>query len=370
MVMTAVRGRAAADLSHLTPTAQAAAGLPDAQRRARIRAERWIGYSRAREALATLEDLLTHPVRQRMPNLLLIGPTNNGKSMLIEKFRRAHGVEPVPSAEAETIPVVTLQMPSEPSVSRFYMLLLTTSGYDLDAELEQARNLISRGVDGLVLRGDCHHDALRKMLADNSVPFINVGIYRPDRPYPCVGTDNEAAAYRAAAHVIELGHVRIGVVSALQRNNDRASARVAGFRRAFAENDIEQRAEWHVEVPYTLDDAREAARYLLNLKDRPTAVVCGNDVIAYGVLLEAERSGFSVPRDLSVVGFDDLDWSRHLRPSLTTIHVPTGETWQRAGEYLVRRLAGEQTIMHHEVDYSLVVRESTAPPPKRHGRSR
>ena len=64
------------------------------------------------------------------------------------------------------------------------------------------------------------------------------------------------------------------------------------------------------------------------------------------------------------VGFDDLDWSRHLRPSLTTIQVPTAATWQRAGEYLVRHLAGEQTIMHHEVDYSLIVRESTAPPPR------
>jgi LacI family transcriptional regulator len=242
------------------------------------------------------------------------------------------------------------------------MLFLTTSGYNLDAELEQARNLVSRGVDGLVLRGDCHHDGLRKMLADYSVPFINVGIYRPDRPYPCVGTDNEAAAHRAASHVIELGHRRIGIVSALQRNNDRASARIAGFRRAMAEHGIKTPPQWHVEVPYTLDDAREAARYLLGLKDRPTAVVCGNDVIAYGVLLEAERSGFSVPDDLSVVGFDDLDWSRHLRPSLTTIHVPTGDTWQRAGEYLVRHLAGEQTIMHHEVDYSLIVRESTAPP--------
>jgi LacI family transcriptional regulator len=243
-----------------------------------------------------------------------------------------------------------------------YMLLLTTSGYDLDAELEQARNLISRGVDGLVLRGDCHHDTLRKLLADNAVPFVNVGVYRPDRPYPCVGTDNEAAAHRAAMHVVELGHRKIGVVSALQRNNDRASARVQGFRRALSENGIGLPPQWHLEVPYTLDDAREAARYLLNLNDRPTAVVCGNDVIAYGVLLEAERSGFSVPRDLSVVGFDDLDWSRHLRPSLTTIQVPTGDTWQRAGEYLVRHLAGEQTIMHHEVDYSLIVRESTAPP--------
>jgi LacI family transcriptional regulator len=211
---------------------------------------------------------------------------------------------------------------------------------------------------------------LRKLLADNAVPFVNVGIYRPDRPYPCVGTDNEAAAYRAAAHVVELGHQRIGIVSALQRNNDRASARVAGFRRALADGGIELPEKWHVEVPYTLDDAREAARYLLSLDDRPTAVVCGNDVIAYGVLLEAERSGYSVPRDLSVVGFDDLDGSRHLRPSLTTIHVPTGETWQRAGEYLVRRLAGEQTIMHHEIDYSLVVRESTAPPLKSNGRSR
>ncbi|WP_247486115.1 MULTISPECIES: substrate-binding domain-containing protein [unclassified Bradyrhizobium] len=150
----------------------------------------------------------------------------------------------------------------------------------------------------------------------------------------------------------------------MQRNNDRASARVAGFRRALTENGLELLPQWHVEVPYTLDDAREAARYLLSLKDRPTAVVSGNGVIAYSVLLEAERDGFSVPCDLSVVGFDDLDWSRHLRPSLTTIHVPTGETWQQAGEYLVRSLAGEQTIMPREIDFSLVVRESTAPPPK------
>src|SRR6185437_9860869 len=150
--------------------------------------------------------------------------------------------------------------------------------------------------------------------------------------------------------------------SALQRNNDRASARVAGFRRALTEAGLKMPPQWQVEVPYTLDDAREAARYLMSLDARPSGVVCGNDVIAYGVLLEAERSGFSVPLDLSVVGFDDLDWSRHLRPSLTTIHVPTDETWQRAGEYLVRRLAGEQAIMHHEVDHSLIVRESTASP--------
>lgn len=249
-----------------------------------------------------------------------------------------------------------------------YMLILTTSGYDPEVELDQARNLIGRGVDGLVLRGDCRHPGLRTLLGEAGTPFINVGVYQPERPYPCVGTNNAAAARKAAGHLIELGHRDIAVVSAHLGHNDRASARVAGFRAAMAQHGIPVREEWHIEVRYTLDDAREAARHLLGLPHRPSAVLAGNDVLAYGVLLEAERGGHVVPRNLSVVGFDDLEWSRHLRPSLTTIQVPTEATWQRAGEYLVRRLAGERPIMHHEIDFALIVRETTAPPSDREPR--
>src|SRR6478752_298667 len=78
------------DLSHLHPAVRQAALLPADQRLAVIHADRWIGYPRANQALARLEALLAWPTRQRMPNMLLIGPTNNGKSMIIEKFRRAH----------------------------------------------------------------------------------------------------------------------------------------------------------------------------------------------------------------------------------------------------------------------------------------
>ncbi|MBU1314511.1 MAG: LacI family DNA-binding transcriptional regulator [Alphaproteobacteria bacterium] len=249
--------------------------------------------------------------------------------------------------------------------SRGYMLILSTNGYDIDVELEQARNLIGRGVDGLILRGDCHHQALRDLLAARAVPFINVGIYNPSQPYASIGVDNEAAAHRAMMHLIEIGHRRIGVVSALQRNNDRASARIRGFKRALAENGLDLPVEWHVEVRYTLDDAREAARQILTGIHVPTAIACGNDVLAYGVMLEAERRGLNVPTDLSVVGFDDLEWSRHLRPALTTLHVPTDLTWKGAGEYLLARLEGHRVPNHYEVDYSLVVRESTASPPRK-----
>lgn len=78
------------DLGHLHPSAQTVARLPDSERLQRIRADRWIGYPRALDAIDRLEMLFEWPSKQRMPNLLLIGPTNNGKSMIIEKFRRRH----------------------------------------------------------------------------------------------------------------------------------------------------------------------------------------------------------------------------------------------------------------------------------------
>ncbi len=113
-----------ADLSHLTPAAQATALLPDTERVASICADRWIGYTRAKQALADLKELLLWPQRQRMQNMLLIGPTNNGKSMIIERFRREHVSRQSEDGSKEVIPVVVMQMPSEPSVVRFYTMLL------------------------------------------------------------------------------------------------------------------------------------------------------------------------------------------------------------------------------------------------------
>lgn len=112
------------DLSHLTPSAQTAALLPNAERIARIRADRWIGYTRARQAIEQLEDLFTWPDRQRMQNMLLIGPTNNGKSMILERFRRQHLSYVSEDGEREVVPVLVMQMPSDPSISRFYTMLL------------------------------------------------------------------------------------------------------------------------------------------------------------------------------------------------------------------------------------------------------
>ncbi len=151
------------DLSHLTPAAQRIAVLPAAERVAHVRADRWIGYTRANAALTRLEALFEWPSKQRMPNLLLLGPTNNGKSMIVEKFRRTHPQVSLP--EREQIPVLVLQMPSDPTVIRFYVALLAAMGAPLRprqrlAELEQVALELLRAVGVRVLVIDELHNVL------------------------------------------------------------------------------------------------------------------------------------------------------------------------------------------------------------------
>jgi len=108
----------------------------DAQSRIRrIRTDRWIGYARAKAVLAALEDLLSFPKRMRMPNHLLVGPTNNGKTMIVEKFRRAHpGIAAAESDEGTALlPVVRMQMPPGPDESRFFGAILEALGMPFSA---------------------------------------------------------------------------------------------------------------------------------------------------------------------------------------------------------------------------------------------
>jgi Bacterial TniB protein len=115
---------------HLLPSAQALADAPDETRIRRIRTDRWIGYARAEAALAAIEELLSFPKRTRMPNLLLVGPSNNGKTMIVEKFRREHlpGSEESPRDGAISVPVLKVQMPPAPDERRFFSAILEALG--------------------------------------------------------------------------------------------------------------------------------------------------------------------------------------------------------------------------------------------------
>jgi len=117
-----------ANLDHLAPGAQELAKLPDEVRIDRILADRWIGYTRATEAIGKLEWLLRHPKRLRMPNMLLVGPTNNGKTMITERFRRDHGKAEPTDPGVDVVPVLRVQTPNTADPRRFYNAVLRALG--------------------------------------------------------------------------------------------------------------------------------------------------------------------------------------------------------------------------------------------------
>jgi LacI family transcriptional regulator len=117
------------------------------------------------------------------------------------------------------------------------------------------------------------------------------------------------------------------------------------------------------ERPYSIASGREGLRYLRSLRPPPTAIICGNDVMAMGALAECASLGIKVPAELSIVGFDNLELAGHLDPPLTTMEVPAEEMGERAADFLVDRVLGQPTPGAIKIEPKLIVRRTTARPP-------
>lgn len=242
-----------------------------------------------------------------------------------------------------------------------YTLLLASSEYDPEAELNEARTLLTRGIDGMMLVGGEHHAQLLPLILQHAVPFVETWTLTPGRP--SVGFDNAEAAYELTRHIVELGHRRIGLIAGRTSSNDRSSAREAGVRACLRDRKLDLACEWFIERPYRILDGQQAMRALLARPDRPTAVICGNDQMAFGALIETMRTGLKVPDDISVAGFNDLEYAAHLTPPLTTIRVPAEEIGAEAARLLLAQIANSVDLNAHvNVPYSLVTRASTAAP--------
>jgi len=239
-------------------------------------------------------------------------------------------------------------------------LLLANSDYDPEIELAAVTRLMSQGIDGLMLVGGEHHPQLLAQLERQLIPVVEAWTLAPAAA--SVGFDNAQAASVLTDYLLDLGHRCVAIVAGRPEHNDRAAARVLGIRESLQRRGLAVQAEWLTEQPYRILEGRRAARQLLSGPDRPSAVICGNDQLAFGVLVEAKALGIEVPQDVSVTGFGDSDYAEFLAPPLTTMHVPAEEIGRLAAAYLLRRIAGEPVEQTGTVAVSLIVRATTAPP--------
>lgn len=243
---------------------------------------------------------------------------------------------------------------------RGYGLLLAAYDFDPELELEEARALIDSGIDALVLTGSARKPALYELIRDRQLPYVLNSILDPD--HPCVGHDNRACGAAATGHLLDLGHRAIATIDAPASVNDRAALRQEGVRAALAERRLRPAAT--IERPVSLGGGREGLAEILRTAPETTGIVCGNDVLAVGAILEARARGLRVPEDLSVVGYEDQSVASEMIPALTTLHVPSTLMGLRLADSLVARLEGKPVPRTISMRSRLVVRQSTAAPRK------
>jgi LacI family transcriptional regulator len=242
-----------------------------------------------------------------------------------------------------------------------YTLLLGSSNYDLREELRQVKALAAHGVAGMMLVGARHAVGVYELLQAKRIPFVNTWVLDPRHPY--VGFDNREIGRALASHLLDLGHVEFGVIAQIIENSDRAAGRVIGIREALTARGVALPQERLIECPHKITEGQLALRALMQSSKRPTAVICGTDVLAFGALIEARQLGVAVPRNLSMAGINDAEFAAYLTPPLTTMRLPADEIGARAAEYLLGSIKLLPADPANQLQVSLVVRASTAPPP-------
>ncbi len=247
-----------------------------------------------------------------------------------------------------------------------YTLLIGCVGNSAELRLQQGSKMIEQGVEFLVLVGEAQPPALFEMLSSRNVAYAITYTSGKQGTHTAIGYDNYAAACRVTEHLLELGHRDFAMMRQPDEMNDRIQQRVAGATDTLAKAGLAIRPQHLAQGDgRTIASGRACfSRIMAASGDlRPTALICTNDYLASGALIEANAENLRVPEELSVTGFDDTDMSAHLDPPLTTIRVPSEQMGAALAAYILRLLEDGVVEVPPPMDAELIVRASTAPPP-------
>ena len=240
-----------------------------------------------------------------------------------------------------------------------------------DRPAELGRLLMRAGLDGVVLAPPaCDQDELLAMLDKHRLPYARITPHSAMDRGIVLAMDEVAAGQAVAAHLLELGHTRIGIVLG-DPSHAASAARMEGYRRAFAEAKVVIDDRLIVTGDFTYDVGYKVAERLLCQTPQPTAILAQNDDMAVAAMAAVRDCGLSVPHDISIAGFDDSEVARTAWPQLTTVRQPVMQMSWDATDRLIGWLdADRKDGSEGEIAFArrgnhphaLVVRASTAPP--------
>jgi LacI family transcriptional regulator len=309
---------------------------------------------------------VTEGTRQRVERAIAeLGWIPHGAAQALASLRTRTIGALIPTLGHQTIAAMLESLQQHLGIAG-YTLLLGRMDESEEHTIEQAAKMIRQGVDGLVLMGEDHAPELYAMLERRKIFYVIAYTTGGLGHSNCIGLDNYREMTRMVRHLLDLGHTSFGLIARTFDRNDRTRHRIHAVRDTLAAAGLAVRPQHFRVMPeWTIGCGREGMRAILGENLHPTAVVCTNDYLACGALIEARSSGFMVPEDISITGFDDLELALHMDPPLTTIHVPAAEMGQTIAEYVVKSLESGTCPLPPPVEARFVVRRSTAPPSAR-----
>jgi LacI family gluconate utilization system Gnt-I transcriptional repressor len=218
-----------------------------------------------------------------------------------------------------------------------YQLLLGISGYEIWREEILVETILSRRPDGVILTGLLHTDNTRQRLLQIGTPVVETWDMAPQALDMVIGFSHEEVGHACAAHMLQRGYRRFGILSA---DDPRAGRRNQGFQVALAKQGVSVLATQIVPAPGALPLGREGAVKLLNDHPDLDAIYCSSDTLAHGALIEAQSRGLKVPDDLAIMGFGDLNFSAYTSPPLSTIKVDGARIGALSAQAILDRLNG------------------------------
>jgi LacI family transcriptional regulator len=246
-----------------------------------------------------------------------------------------------------------------------YQVVLCNSSDDPKEEREHLELLEEIRVDGVIITPTPRNRPWLERLREQDIVIVQIDRKVDRFNADAILVDNERAAAGAVSHLIAAGHTQIGIMTG-PLDVTTAKLRLAGYRRAMKEHGIPIRPELIRAGSFRSDHAIKDADALLTAERRPTAIFAANNILAEAILTAMAEMGLMVPKDLSLVAFDDTPWMSMLNPPLTAVRQPVADMARSAAELLLRRLRsgpGEPTTVLFNSE--LVVRGSVATLPRR-----
>lgn len=250
---------------------------------------------------------------------------------------------------------ITLNAMENRLVELGFSLVVATTDEDPEKESRKAKELLDNGVEGLVLTGKSHTNALFEMLERRYIPAVVISCFDKGFRLPTIGYDNHKAATLAYQHLISCGHEDVVIIHGPSESNDRTQARLDAI--AELQGGHIRRA---VETELSVAGGAQAVRRLLDQETECDALLCLSDVMAFGALYELNRAGKLVPEDLSVMGIQDLPAAAETYPRLTTVHLPVQQMGRQAAEGIAHWVVHQERPSPIEVQSTLVNRETVA----------